>query len=152
MSHWGKKTGIDRRVFIRHPVSLTVHCQKQGHVDVADHEIRDISFGGMYFVSAEAYVPGDMVTMDFPALTVRSRIGGEIIWSSPLDREDGGKFANGLKFLNKQVLLLARMIEQMCCIEKYRQARVAHGQPGITGDQAALEWIRSCAARFPGAA
>jgi len=142
--------GKNRRCFIRHPVTMTVHCRKEGHVEVGAHEMRDISFGGMYFVSSDPYAPGDIVVMDIPALAASNRISGEIIWSSLLAMNPSLQFANGLKFLNKQVLFLARMIEQMCCIQRYREAQARQNARSISGDEAAHEWIQMCAARFPG--
>jgi hypothetical protein len=147
-SHVAEK---NRRCFIRHPVSMTVQCRKESHREVSANEIRDISFGGMYFISADSYAPGDIVEMEFPPLTSRSRITGEIIWSSLVSMKPAVQFSNGLKFLSKQVLFMARMIEQMCCIEKYREAQIHDGHRSLSGDQAAREWIRLCAARFPGA-
>ena len=145
-----REMGKNRRCFIRHPVTMTIHCRKEGHVEASAHEMRDISFGGMYFVSSDPYTPGDIVAMDFPVLAVRGRISGEIIWSSLLSMNPGLQFANGMKFLNKQVLFLARMIEQMCCIQKYREAQAREYARSLSGDEAAREWIRICAARFPG--
>jgi hypothetical protein len=141
----------NRRCFIRHPVSMTVQCRKEGHREANASEIRDISFGGMYFVSADSYAPGDIVEMEFPPLTLRNKITGEIIWSAPVSVKPAIQFSNGLKFLSNQMLFMARMIEQMCCIEKYREAQIRESHRSLSGDQAAREWIRMCAARFPGA-
>ncbi len=149
--HNNHQVQANRRCFIRHPVSLTVHCQKQGHIEAVSHEMRDISFGGMYFVSEESYVPGDLVVMEFPPLTLRNKITGEIIWSGPVEKKVPNRYANGLKFLSRNVMQLARIIEQMCCIEKYREAQLQDCHRAITSDEAALEWIRLCAGRFPGA-
>jgi hypothetical protein len=129
---------------------MTVQCQKEGHVEANARGMRDISFGGMSFVSSDPYAPGDIVMMEFPVLTIRNRISGEIIWSSLLRLSPTIQFANGLKFLNKQVLFMARMIEQMCCIEKYRESQARQYSRTLSGDEAAREWIRMCAARFPG--
>ena len=144
-------TGRNRRCFIRHPVSMTVQCRKEGHREARANEIRDISFGGMYFISADSYAPGDIVEMEFPPLILRNKITGEIIWSSPVSLKPAIQFSNGLKFLSKRVLFMARMIEQMCCIEKYREAQIRESHRSLSGDQAAREWIRMCAARLPGA-
>jgi hypothetical protein len=141
----------NRRCFIRHPVSMTVQCRIEGHREAHANEIRDISFGGMYFISADSYAPGDIVEMEFPPLILRNKITGEIIWSSLLNPKPVVQFSNGLKFLSKQVLFMARMIEQMCCIEKYREAQIRESHRSLSGDQAAREWIQMCAARFPGA-
>jgi hypothetical protein len=143
-------TGRNRRCFIRHPVTLTVQCRKEGHVESNTLEMRDISFGGMSFVTSDPYAPGDLIEVAFPVQARRNRISGEIIWSAPLSPPPSTRFANGLKFLSKQVLFVARMIEQMCCIERYREAQTHHYGRTLSGDQAAQEWIQMCAARFPG--
>lgn len=140
----------NRRNFIRHPVTISVQCRKKGHIEVNTNELRDISFGGMLFMSSECYSPGDLVEMKFPVLILRSRITGEIIWSSPNERKPATQFSNGMKFLNEQILFMARMIEQLCCIEKYREAQVREHHRSLSGDDAAREWIGMCASRFPG--
>jgi len=145
-----KVVGKHKRCFIRHPVTMTVQCRMEGHVDVDVHAMRDISFGGMSFVSADSYAPGDLIEMEFPVQAVQNRITGEIIWSSLLSLKPVIQFANGIKFLNRQVLFIARIIEQMCCIEKYREAQSLQYSRTLSGDQAAREWIRMCASRFPG--
>jgi hypothetical protein len=142
--------GRNKRCFIRHPVTFTVQCRKEGHREATTYEMRDISFGGMSFVSSDCYAPGDLIEMTFPVHTVRNRIPGEIIWSSPLGLQPGTLFSNGLKFLCKHVLFMARMIEQMCCIEQYREAQTRQRRRTLSGDEAAREWILMCAARFPG--
>lgn len=146
-----QNNGKEKRCFIRHPVSLTVQCRKQGHVDATPQEMRDISFGGMLFVSADRYQPGDIVDMEFPPLTLRNRVTGEIIWSAPVEGQPPGRYANGLKFLSRSVMFMARIVEQMCCIERYRQTQVQECRRVISSDEAASEWIRLCAARFPSA-
>jgi hypothetical protein len=120
-------------------------------MEVRDREMRDISFGGMSFVSSDPYAPGDIVMMEFPVQIVRNRITGEIIWSSPLIVKPVIQFSNGLKFLTEQVLFIARIIEQMCYIEKYREAQVRDRHRTLSEDEAAREWIHMCASRFPGA-
>jgi len=82
-------------------------------------------------------------------VVIRSRITGEIIWSSPLGTNPGLQFSNGLKFLNRQVLFIARMIEQLSCIQKYRESQARQYHRTLSGDAAARKWIRLCAARFP---
>lgn len=140
----------DKRRFIRHSVTMAVQCRKEGHMESCIREMRDISFGGMSFVSSDAYAPGDVVEMEFPVATVRNRVTGEIIWSSALMVNPVILFANGLRFLNMKMLFIARLIEQMCCIEKYRDAQISRQHRTLSRDEAAAEWIRLCAARFPG--
>jgi len=146
-----RDTGKNKRCFIRHPVTLPVKCQKEGHQEANAYEMRDISFGGMSFVSIDFYAPGDLVAMEFPVQSARRRVDGEIIWSARLKDQPTSLYANGLKFLTRQMLFIARIVEQLCCIEKYREAQALQFSRSLSGDQAAQEWIRLCAARFPNA-
>lgn len=142
---------LNRRRFVRHPATLTIRCRKKGHVESSLNEMRDISIGGMFFVSPESYSPGELVEMEIPVLTLRNKINGEIIWSSPSGLKPFRQFAIGLKFLNRQMLFMVRMIEQLCCIEKYRESQARQCGRTLSGDAAAREWIRMCACHFPSA-
>ncbi|MDA0991094.1 MAG: PilZ domain-containing protein, partial [Verrucomicrobia bacterium] len=136
-----KTAGHERRCFIRHPSGIPVHCTKDGHLDASFHVLRDISHGGLQFTSADAFVPGDLVHLDFPSLNHGERIAGEIMWTSAADDDDDHPFLNGMRFLHDDMRFRARLVEQICHIEAYRSAQAKRGRT-LTHQAAAAEWIQ----------
>ncbi|HEU0077282.1 MAG TPA: hypothetical protein VFQ76_06510, partial [Longimicrobiaceae bacterium] len=62
---------------------------------------------------------------------------------------EGDHFCIGVQFLDAGDAFRARMVEQVCSIDRYRrQVREREGRE-LTGQEAAEEWIRDHAARFP---
>lgn len=142
----------ERRRFIRHPSGIPVRCQKQGEVAGDHHALRDISQGGLRFAAHEPYQPGDIVIVEFPTLRGGGlTVSGEIMWNRAESASMPLLYTTGLRFLDPQAFLKARIIEQVCHIEAYREAqRREHGRE-LTSTEAAREWIAHCASRFPGA-
>jgi hypothetical protein len=144
-----KAGAADARRYMRHPVSIPIACRKEGHVKPVEHELRNMSYGGISFVSNEAYVPGDIIDIEFPGLRHRSRIRGEIVWCSPASECKPHQYAHGMKFLDEGDHYHARLIEQICHIELYRRAQeLRHGRR-MSPQEAAEEWIAKHADGFP---
>ena len=54
-----------------------------------------------------------------------------------------------LEFISKDTLFVARMVEQVCHIEQYKQDIAAKEGRILSGEEAAREWIERYAASFP---
>ncbi|MDA0576828.1 MAG: PilZ domain-containing protein [Verrucomicrobia bacterium] len=141
----------ERRRFIRHPACVPVRCEKQGVIAGDHHELRDISDGGPSFLAPESYEPGDLLLVEFPTLKSRIGLSGEVMWAYPEKAGTPARYATGLRFLHPQTFLKARIIEQLCHIEAYREAQQRECGRALTSSEAAREWIALCASRFPGA-
>jgi hypothetical protein len=139
----------DTRRFMRHPVAIPIRCQKAGHSAPAEHELRNMSYGGLSFVSNESYVPGDIIDIEFPALRHPARIRGEIVWCSPASECKPHQYVHGMKFLDEGDHRHARLIEQICHIESYRRAQELRHRRTLTPQEAAEEWIAKRAQHFP---
>ena len=140
-------TGHERRHFIRHPACIPVTCRKVGHIDEPSGILRDISHGGLQFSSRELFAPGDVVKLEFPSLHHEERIRGEILWTCDAPDDPALPHDNGMRFLHDDMHYRARLVEQICHIEAYRNAQEAQGRI-IGHEEAAEEWIARCAARF----
>ena len=137
----------ERRRFFRHPTSVPVRCRHKGRLVESEYSLQDISNGGLAFLAAETYRPGDLVELAFPSLNHHVRIEGEIVWSRALGE---GRAVNGVKFHTERQHMRARLVEQMCQIERYRRVQNLRYGRDLTSQQAAGEWIRKFAAKFPG--
>lgn len=146
MSAAGNK---ERRKYFRHPAQIPIVCHCKEHLEPHQGELRDIGCGGMAFVSASTFEAGDVISVDYPTLDVRGLLG-EVTWSDMVG--DGGNHRHnyGLRFLDCEVFVRARLIEQLCRIEIYRRAqRDEHGRR-LSRNEAANEWIEKTAGHFPG--
>lgn len=144
-----KHASDERRRFIRHPSRIPVRCIREGHVDETPAALRDISHGGLQFASLKEFLPGDIVKLEFPSLHHGERIQGEIMWACKMPAEREHPFHNGMRFLHENMRYCARLVEQACHIEAYRLAQQREHGRKLTVQEAAAEWIKHCANRFP---
>jgi hypothetical protein len=140
---------LERRKFFRHPSNVPVECRVQAHSDFQQHEMRDISHGGIAFISDRVYELGDVVELRYPSLTYPESVRGQIVWTAELSGGKDAQFINGLSFQDETDHYHGRIVEQICYIEDYRrEQREKHGRE-LTSREAATEWIAANAADFP---
>lgn len=134
------------RQFIRHPADIPIEIQAAGGRH--QREMTDIGYGGLCFCSARDYPAGEIIsiriTISQPALELSARV----VWSRKRDTE----FEIGVEFSGEQDAYRARMVEQICHIEHYRQEVAQAEGRTLSSREAALEWIARYAAAFPGLA
>lgn len=132
------------RGFIRHPTDIPLEVQP-ADTAARGETLRDVSCGGLSFRHAVPLVPGALVQVRIaivaPAFEARSRV----VWCQP----DGAAWLVGIEFLEADDLFRARMVEQICHIERYRQAQRDEYGRLLSGHDAAREWIALHAADFP---
>jgi len=143
-------TGVanEKRRFMRHPTSIPITCRKIGHEDASTSEMRNVSFGGLAFVTEQKYQPGDLVDVTFPSLQNRPSIHGQIVWSRAMGGNGNTRYVDGLRFRDEHSHFRARLVEQISHIESYCQVQRRLGR-NIDIDGAAKEWVEKYAARFP---
>jgi hypothetical protein len=137
------------RRFIRHPTSIPIEVRAGTPVDPSSAPPRsallDVGFGGLAFNSVDALVPGAVVQVRIPFVQPAFETMARVLWCR---RGDGG-FRVGAEFLQAQDAFRARMVEQVCHIESYRQRVRVDEHRELSADDAAREWIARFAARFP---
>ncbi|HEX2095243.1 MAG TPA: PilZ domain-containing protein [Longimicrobiaceae bacterium] len=138
-------TSASRRAFIRHPADVPIEVRTRGGATRRRERGHDVSFGGLAFTSDQRLEPGTPVEVRIsgvePAFEARARV----VWCG----EEDGHYAVGVQFTDSGDAFRARMVEQVCSIESYRrEVREREGRT-LTGEEAAREWIRKYAARFP---
>lgn len=110
--------------------------------------MRDISHGGLQFQSRVEFKRGDMIGVDFPSLRDEDVLHGEILWTNADTESDPPFYSYGMRFLDDKTQYHARLVEQICRIEKYRSAQAEEHGRILSSTEAATEWIAKCAARF----
>jgi hypothetical protein len=131
------------RKFVRHPSSIPIELAiaRTSNCGGAS-EMRNISSGGFACAIDEPITVGSAVQLRIPAIWPDYRACGLVVWcrAAPPCYEVGIEF--GAKDFFK-----AKMVEQLCQIEQYRQQVLRDGRE-LDSEQAAQEWIALYATEF----
>jgi hypothetical protein len=104
-----------------------------------------VSFGGLAFQSDCELEPGIVVDVRIPFVRPMFETKARVVWCGA---HEGG-FELGVEFLDPEDAFRARMVEQVCYIENYKKAVYRTEGRLLTAEEAAMEWIRKYASRFP---
>ena len=136
---------LEHRRYIRHPVDIPIICQADREQLDSTQVLKDVSAGGVSFISYETAETGSVVriTIDVvkPSFTALARVE----WCHP----ENGQFLVGVSFVEDGADYQARMVEQLCYIETYRKSVLEEEGRALTSQEAALEWIGKFAGDFP---
>ena len=133
------------RSYIRHPSDIPIEVIPEGITHPNQHQLRDFSHGGLSFFSDARHQIGSGVKIRIAIVKPAFEVTGIVKWCHPVD----DLFEIGLEFLDPQDSYKARMVEQICHIEHYKNEVLIKEGRKLTGQQAALEWIRRFASEFP---
>lgn len=136
---------LERR-FIRHPARVPIRFEldEEGLRDGHDF-LRNVSDGGVCFASNRRLPIGFPIRLHIPLLGKEFDLAGNVAWC----RGAGRHFEVGVAFDHWQNRFAARMVEQLCRIQEYRdQVERAEGRT-LTSEQAAMEWVARYAESFP---
>ena len=131
------------RQYIRHPTSIPIHvfCASTHALPV---EAQNLSAGGLCFLTEEAVPIGSLVEFSIPVVKPSYRGEGIVVWQH---EQAPHVFEVGMRFISDDDYFRTRMVEQVCCIEEYRQNLEALGKH-LNTEEAAKEWIAKFAAKF----
>lgn len=135
-----------RRAFIRHTAGVPIEVRAVPGSASRVLESVNVSDGGLSFVTDERLEAGGTIEVRIdvdPPFEARARVA----WIRP----EGDAWCVGVQFLDAADAFRARMVEQVCAIERYRREVEAAEGRMLTPQEAAAEWIGRYAGRFPGA-
>ena len=134
-----------RRRFIRHTadVPLQVRTVREGS-RVPGHGV-NVSVGGLAFESAEPVPSGTTLEVRIDEVQPPFEAHAEVVHCEP----EGDHYCIGVQFLDASDAFRARMVEQVCSIERYRRGVQEREGRTLTPQEAAAEWISTQAERFP---
>jgi hypothetical protein len=131
------------RTFIRHPTSIPIQVCAGGD-ESARVRVRNLSAGGLCFITDKPVKVGTRVEFDIPITSPDYHGSGVIVWR----REQApDSYEVGVRFTSDDEFFRTRMVEQVCQIEDYRQRLALKGR-NLTSEEAALEWIARYSAQF----
>jgi len=131
------------RNYIRHPTSIPIYVSA-GLNDGADVSMRNLSVGGLSFITSIPVKVGSVIDLTIPCVNPDYQGEGVIVWRRNQLPEG---FEVGVRFTNEDEYFRVRMVEQVCQIEEYRQ-QLAEAGRDLTSEEAAYEWITRFAAGF----
>jgi hypothetical protein len=104
-----------------------------------------VSFGGLS-CDFSAYVePGTVIWVNIGLVKPPFKAKGRVVWC----RYRTVGYELGVEFMDADDAFRARMVEQICHIEQYRDRLRAREGRELSAEQAAREWIERFAADFP---
>ncbi len=134
------------RSFIRHPSDIPIDFQLEELVTEGTDFLKNVSHGGLAFNAKIALATGTTIRIKIPLVHPVFQAIGRVTWCHP----QGHEYEIGIQFLDECDNFRARMVEQICHIEQYKQAILEKDGRHLTGEQAAVEWIEKYATEFPG--
>ena len=148
MSSEAPPVGTDhnpRRRFIRHTAGVPIEVRAVSGAALRKLESVNVSEGGISFVSDVDYPLGMVLEVRIPEVDPPFEAAARVVWTSP----EGTRFCIGVAFLDANDAFRARMVEQVCAIERYRREVEEREGRALTPADAAAEWIARYAGRFP---
>lgn len=133
------------RRYIRHPSDIPIEFHL-AELAVRDCEyLNNISYGGLSFRSQSKVPVGAVISVRIPLVAPEFEARGRVSWC----RRRGDQYDVGVEFIDPEEAFHSRMVEQICHIEHYKKEILEREGRQLTGEEAALEWIRRYAASFP---
>jgi hypothetical protein len=134
-----------KRQFIRHTADLPIDIALG---ELAAHQkeyLINISFGGISFKSSVPVQKDTVIRIKIPLARPVFETSGKTVWC----KRNGDYFDVGVEFTGVKDPFKIRMVQQICHIENYKKKVFEEEGRVLTGEQAALEWIRKFAHCFP---
>ncbi len=133
------------RKYIRHPSDIPIEFDIEGLAAHDAEYLNDISFGGLSFRAKSRVKPGTVIVIKISFVEPEFEARAQVKWCRKRERH----YDVGVSFIDPDDAFRTRMVEQICHIEHYKKEILEKEGRKLTGEDAALEWIRLYAARFP---
>jgi hypothetical protein len=131
------------RKYVRHPSTIPIELTLTRGPCVGRQQLTNIATGGFACAVCEPMPVGATVQLRIPLIWPEYRGCGVVKWC----RGDAAEYEVGIEF-RAHDLFKAKMVEQLCQIEHYRnQLWIEEGRI-VDGEQAAVEWIARYAKDF----
>lgn len=132
------------RKFIRHTADVPIEVRTVEGGEAMAQGL-NVSHGGLAFVSALCPSAEATIEITIPDVDPPFQAHARVAWCRP----EGDGFLVGVQFLDASDAFRARMVEQVCTIERYRREVLDQEGRELTAQEAAAEWIGKYAGRFP---
>lgn len=134
------------RQYIRHPSDIPIQWRLGDLAAPGSEYLRNISEGGLAFISQHDIPVGALIDIHIPIRHPEVSIRGYVVWCKPYGVSE---FEVGVRFTDADTRFRMRMVEQVCHIEHFKKEIFEREGRELTGEQAAMEWIKRYAKDFP---
>jgi hypothetical protein len=136
-----------RREFIRHTVDVPIEIDPVPGEAARVTQGLNVSFGGLAFAAEQCPEVGQILALRIPTVEPPFEANGRVAWCRP----EGEAYLVGVEFLDASDAFRSRMVQQVCSIESYRKGVEEREGRTLSNQEAAAEWVRKYAGRFPDA-
>lgn len=133
------------RTYIRHPADIPVQIELKSETANRRRQISNVSYGGLAFESDCIFEIGAQIRISIDVVAPRFEAEGIVSYC----RRKAGQYLVGVEFIHRDDLYIARMVEQICHIQHYKQLVATQEGRELSAQEAAQEWICKYANRFP---
>jgi hypothetical protein len=134
-----------QREFIRHTVDVPLQVKLVPNGAAEANQGVNVSHGGLAFTLNECLPLDQIIQLRIPTVDPPFEAHARVVWCKP----EGNRFLVGVQFLDSTDAFQSRMVQQVCAIEQYRKEVAASEGRLLNSQQAAAEWIKKYAGRFP---
>lgn len=136
---------MNMRRFIRHPSDIPIKVFLRDIVYNDQEYLNNIGVGGLSFKSRVPLDKGTIIKVKIPLVRPIFEATGRVVWCEAMK----DYYNVGVEFMELDIAYRARMVEQVCHIEHYKKEMQTQEGRSLTGEEAAVEWIKKFAESFP---
>lgn len=133
------------RNFIRHPSDIPIAHKHGEAVEYTKEYLKNIGHGGLCFVSKDSIKIGTTIRIKIQIRKPAFEADGIVTWCHKINE----RYEIGVTFNDEHIEFGVRMVEQICYIEHYKREVLLKEGRILNGKEAALEWVKKEAAKFP---
>jgi hypothetical protein len=133
------------RKYVRHPARIPIEYKISGETFETRETCHNISIGGICFSTDTFLVPETIVVVKIPSIDSSFEAVGKVVWC----HKKNESVEVGVEFIEEDTAFRMRLIEQICYIKDYQQDVLEKEGRTLDDEEAAMEWTRKFAGKFP---
>ena len=136
----------EKRKFYRHPINVPIRIHPHDR-SIIHSESLDISLGGLCFICDEKLRTHESISLTIPVKDRLFEINAKVVYA----RQDksSGRFKVGICFSDTPNALKAKLAEESLEIIEYQKSMSKLLGRDVNEEEAAREWIKKYADKFP---
>ena len=139
------QSALRPRAYLRHPTDIPIRVDALPIQARSAHRMKDVGLGGLSCRANSELDVGTLVEISIDVVSPPFHAEGRVAWCETRN----GIHELGIQFTRQEDAFAARMVEQICYIEQYRNDVLLKEGRVIDSNTAAHEWIQQHAAGFP---
>lgn len=142
-----RTSGKERRKFFRHPIRVPIRLRLRSRADEVASQSLDLSLGGLNFVWPRKLTRGTLLDISIPVKEKLFELRAKVVYSKE-DRKTA-RYSTGVSFVDFPSAFRARLAEEVLEILEFRKTISREAGHEVSEEEAASQWVRERASRFP---